>query len=305
MAKRVVGFIGLGLMGRGMAKNILKKGNDLLVMAHRNRAPVEALVAEGAREVTSAAEMAATADFIVICVTGSPEVEAIVRGSPESKGDGIKSGAKAGLVVIDSSTADPVSTAALATELSAAGVSLVDAPLSRTPKEAEAGTLDVMVGASPEDFDKAKPIIECFAGKIVHVGPSGAGHTMKLLNNFVSISYAAIYSEALALGARTGISPKQFHAVIGGGRMSCGFYDTFMKYVVERDRDAHKFTLQNAHKDMRYLMNLANKAGAANVVAPVVKGYLASAEAMGKGGDYLPMLSDHIAMLNGVDLGKP
>ena len=238
MAKRVVGFIGLGLMGRGMAGNILTKGNDLLVMAHRNRAPVDELVAKGAREVKSAREMAAAADVIVICVTGSPEVEAIVRGQ-----NGILAGAKPGLLVIDSSTADPVSTAALAEELKAAGVSLVDAPLSRTPKEAEAGTLDCMVGASDEDFAKAKPVIECFAAKIVHVGPSGAGHTMKLINNFVSISYAAIYSEALSLGARIGISPKQFHAVIGGGRMSCGFYDTFMKYVVERDRDAHKFTI--------------------------------------------------------------
>jgi len=299
MAKSTVGFIGLGLMGRGMAKNILTKGNDLLVMAHRNRGPVDALVGMGAREVKTPGEMAATADFICICVTGSPEVEAVMRGA-----DGILAGARAGLIVIDSSTSDPVSTAALAAEMQAKGVAMVDAPLSRTPKEAEAGTLDVMVGAADESFAKAKPVIECFAGKIVHVGPVGAGHTMKLLNNFVSISYAAIYSEALALGARTGISPKQFHAVIGGGRMSCGFYDTFMKYVVERDRDAHKFTLRNAHKDMRYLMNLANAAGAANVVAPVVKGYLASAEAMGKGDDYLPMLSDHIASLNGVSLGK-
>jgi hypothetical protein len=243
--------------------------------------------------------MAAAAEVIVICVTGSPEVEGVVRGA-----DGILAGAKPGLIVIDCSTADPVSTAALSAEMQAKGVSMVDAPLSRTPKEAEAGTLDVMAGAADDVFAKAKPVIECFAGKIVHVGPTGAGHTMKLINNFVSISYAAIYSEAMALGARTGISPKQFHAVIGGGRMSCGFYDTFMKYVVERDRDAHKFTIRNAHKDMRYLMNLANTAGSANVVAPVVKGYLASAEAMGKGGDYLPMLSDHVASLNGVSLGK-
>jgi 3-hydroxyisobutyrate dehydrogenase-like beta-hydroxyacid dehydrogenase len=299
MSKKVVGFIGLGLMGRGMAKNILKKGNDLLVMAHKNRAPIDELVGMGAREVKTPKAMAEAAEIIVICVTGSPEVEGIVRGK-----DGILAGAEPGLIVIDSSTADPVSTAALAEELKAAGAALVDAPLSRTPKEAEAGTLDVMVGAAEEDFAKAKPIIECFAGKIVHVGPTGAGHTMKLINNFVSISYAAIYSEAMALGARTGISPKQFHAVIGGGRMSCGFYETFMKYVIERDRDAHKFTIKNAHKDLRYLMNLANAAGSANVVAPVVKGYLASAEAMGKGGDYLPMLSDHIASLNGVSLGK-
>ena len=299
MAKNVVGFIGLGLMGHGMAKNILAKGNDLLVMAHRNRAPVDDLIKRGAREAGTASEMAAAADFIVLCVTGSPQVEEILRGPK-----GIKAGARKGLVVIDSSSSDPISTKALAAELRETGVTLIDAPLSRTPKEAEAGTLDCMVGGDEAGFAKAKPIIECFAAKIVHVGPTGAGHTMKLINNFVSIGYATIYSEALALGARVGISPAQFHAVIGGGRMSCGFYDTFMKYVVERDRDAHKFTLANAHKDMRYLANLATEAGAAPFAQSVVKNYLASAEAMGKGGDYLPMLSDHVAALNGVSLAK-
>jgi 3-hydroxyisobutyrate dehydrogenase-like beta-hydroxyacid dehydrogenase len=299
MAKRTIGFVGLGLMGHGMAKNILEKGNDLLVLAHSNRAPVDDLVARGAREVTSARAMAAEADAIVLCVTGSPQVEEIVRG-PE----GIKAGARPGLYVIDSSTSDPVSTAALGAELAAAGVRLVDAPLSRTPKEAEAGTLDCMVGAEPADFEAVRPVIACFAAKIVHVGPPGAGHVMKLLNNFVSIGYASLYSEALTLGAKVGIAPGQFHAVIGGGRMSCGFYETFMKYVVERDRDAHKFTIRNAHKDMRYLANLASDAGMANFVHAVVKSYLASAEAMGKGDDYLPMLSDHVAALNGVSLAK-
>jgi 3-hydroxyisobutyrate dehydrogenase-like beta-hydroxyacid dehydrogenase len=297
MAKRIVGFIGVGLMGHGMAKNILEKGNDLLVMAHRNRAPVDDLVGRGAREVRTPAEMAATAAMIGICVTSSSEVEAIVRGPA-----GIKQGAKPGLFVIDSSSSDPESTTALAAELAAVGVTLVDAPLSRTPKEAEAGTLDCFVGGSEEAFAAAKPVIQCFAAKIVHVGPTGAGHTMKLINNFISIGYAALYSEALALCARVGIGAAEFHAVIGGGRMSCPFYDTFMKYVVERDRDAHRFTIQNAHKDLRYLTSLANQAGVANFAGSVVKNYLATAEAMGKGGHYLPMLSDHIAALNGVSL---
>ena len=299
MAKRTVGFIGVGLMGHGMATNILAKGNDLLVMAHTNRAPVEDLVARGAREAKTAAEIAVGAESVVLCVTGSPQVEEIVRGPR-----GILAGARPGLVVIDCSSSDPVSTRALAEELAGAGVTLVDAPLSRTPKEAEEGTLDCMVGADCEVFEAVEPLIACFAAKIVHVGPTGAGHTMKLLNNFVAISYAAIYSEALALGARVGIGPAEFHAVIGGGRMSCGFYDTFMQYVVGRDRDAHRFTIQNAHKDLRYLMGLANQTGAVNFVGAEVKNYLASAEAMGKGGDYLPMLSDHIAALNGLRLGK-
>ncbi len=297
MAKRIVGFIGVGMMGHGMAKNILEKGNDLLVMAHTNRAPVDDLLARGASEVKSAAEMAGAADIVVLCVTGSPQVEAIIRGP-----QGILAGAKPGLTLIDCSSSDPISTKALAAELAAIDVTLVDAPLSRTPKEAAEGTLDCMVGAEPEVLEAVRPVIACFAAKIVLVGPTGAGHTMKLLNNFVSISYAAIYSEALAIGAHVGISPAQFHAVIHGGRMSCGFYETFMKYVVERDRDAHKFSLQNAHKDLRYLAGLANEAGAVTFVGAQVKNYLASAEAMGKGEDYLPMLSDHVAMLNGVRL---
>jgi 3-hydroxyisobutyrate dehydrogenase-like beta-hydroxyacid dehydrogenase len=299
MADVTVGFIGLGLMGSGMAKNILAKGFPLLVMAHRKRGAVEDLVARGAREVQTPREMAGAADVIVVCVTGSPEVEAIVRGP-----DGLLAGARNGLLVVDSSTSDPVSTAALAKELAEAGATLVDAPLSRTPKEAEAGTLDCMVGADAEAFAKARPVIACFAAKIVHVGPVGAGHTMKLLNNFVSCGYATLYSEALALGARVGIPAEKFHAVIAGGRMGCPFYDTFMKYVVERDRDAHRFTIANAHKDMRYLANLANQAGVATFAQSVVKNYLAGAEAVGKGGDYLPMLSDHVAAMNGVSLAK-
>lgn len=297
MSKPRVGFIGVGLMGHGMAKNILAKGNGLIVMAHKNRAPVDDLVSRGAGEVQTAAEMAAAANSIVLCVTGSAQVEEIVRGP-----DGILAGARPGLVVIDTSSSDPVSTAALAEELGAVGVTLVDAPLSRTPKEAEEGTLDCMVGADPEVFEAVKPLIACFAAKIVHSGPTGAGHTMKLLNNFVAIGYAAIYSEALALGARVGISPAQFHAVIDGGRMGCPFYETFMKYVVGRDRDAHKFALANANKDLTYLAGLTNQAGAVNFVGAGVKNYLASAVAMGKGGDYLPMLSDHVAALNGVSL---
>ena len=294
---QTVGFIGIGLMGHGMAKNIVEKGFPLLAMAHRNREPLEDLLARGAREAASPRAMAAEADVIVLCVTGSPQVEAMLRGP-----DGIIACGRPGLVVIDSSTSDPVSTAALAADLQSAGMRMVDAPLSRTPKEAEAGTLDCMVGADPETLEAVLPIIRCFAAKVVHVGPVGAGHTMKLLNNFLSIGYASLYSEALALGKKVGITPAQFHAVISGGRMSCGFYETFMQYVVGRDRDAHKFTLQNAHKDVRYLANLANEAGTANFLGSVVKNYLATAEAMGKGGDYLPMLSDHVAALNGVKL---
>lgn len=299
MDKPVIGFIGLGYMGHGMAKNILANGYELVVMGHRNRSPVDDIVSRGATEVATARELSQAARIVHICVTGSQQVEALVSGP-----DGILASGKKGLVVIDCSTSDPVSTEKLAAALEEAGMVMADAPLGRTPREAEAGTLDAMVGCDDKTFAKIRPVIECWAGNIVHLGPVGTGHKMKLLNNFVSLGYAAIYSEAMAIGKRAGITPRQFHAVVGSSRMSNGFYETFMRYVIEGDRDAHKFTLANADKDMRYLANMANAAGAANFLQSVVKDYLSCAVAQGKGEDFLPMLSDHVASLNGVILGE-
>ena len=233
-----IGFVGVGLMGHGMAKNIVEAGYALTVLAHRNREPVEELKGRGAAEAASVAELAAASDVIFLCLPGSPQVEATVAAILAAGADG--------KTIIDTSTSNPVSTRALAERCAAAGVTLIDAPLSRTPKEAWEGTLDTMVGASEADFERVRPLLETWAGKVVRVGETGAGHTMKLLNNFVSLGYASIYSEALAIGAKNGIDAATFHGVIGGGRMDCGFYQTFMQYVVGRDRDAHKFTLRNA-----------------------------------------------------------
>lgn len=295
MANKTIGFIGVGLMGHGMAKNIVEKGYPLLVMGHRNRAPVEDLVGRGAKEVKTPREMAEQADIIHLCVTGSPQVEAILRGP-----DGILAGARKGLVVIDTSTADPTSTLALADELAAKGAHMVDAPLSRTPKEAEAGTLDTMVGADPEIFEAIKPVLACWSTNIVPIGKVGDGHKMKLLNNFIAMGYAALYSEALAVGEKVGISAETFNSVIGSGRMSNGFYETFMKWTLERDENAHKFAISNGHKDMRYLAAMAGEAGAVNPLGAAVKNYFAGAEAVGQGEKYVPMLADYVRELNGL-----
>ena len=106
---------------------------------------------------------------------------------------------------------------------------MVDAPLSRTPKEAWEGTLDTMVGASDAVFARLKPVLDTWAGRVVHIGGTGDGHRMKLLNNFIAMGYAALYSEALALAQKVGITPQRFDSVIRGGRMDCGFYQTFMQ----------------------------------------------------------------------------
>ena len=140
--KQRVGFVGVGYMGHGMAKNLVEKGHPLSIKGNRNRQPIDDLIARGARELATPREIAEASDIVFLCLPGSPQVEEAVRGA-----DGLKAGARAGLIIVDTSTADPNSTLALAAELGPLGVRFIDAPLGRTPKEAESGELDTMIGA--------------------------------------------------------------------------------------------------------------------------------------------------------------
>jgi 3-hydroxyisobutyrate dehydrogenase-like beta-hydroxyacid dehydrogenase len=295
--KPVIGFIGLGFMGHGMAANLRKAGYTLWVRGRSNRVPVESLLAMGALEAASPKDMAARCDILHICLSNSAQIEAVFRGP-----DGILAGARPGLIVIETSTADPASTEALAAELAAKGGHFVDAPLGGTPVQAEAGQLSAMVGCDEAVFDRVQPVIAAWATRITRIGPVGSGHKMKLLMNFLSLSYGALFSEAVVLGAKVGIDAATIRSVIAPSRMGCGFFDTFMSYVVDRNRDAHKFTLENAAKDMRYLNDMAFDANMVNIMAGAAKQYYTHAIATGKGGDYVPMLSDLVAAMNGVDM---
>jgi hypothetical protein len=295
-----IGFIGVGLMGHGMAKCLVEKGYPLTVIGRRNRAPIEDLKARGAKEVATPAELANRASIIFLCVTGAGDVAEVVRGPT-----GIASTAKPGTVIIDCTTSDPAVTIALAGELDAKGIKLVDAPLGGTPAQAAAGQLSAMVGADAETFARIEPVIAAWAARVTHIGAVGDGHKMKLLNNFLSMGYAAIYAEALTLAHRMGISPQRFDSVLRGSRMDCGFYQTFFKYVLERDRDAHKFTLANAYKDVRYLSQMADSVQMPNPVGAAVKNVLGLAVGLGHAEKFVPMLSDIVAGLQGIDLTEP
>ena len=294
-----VGFIGLGLMGHGMAKNLVDKGYALSIYARKASEVTADLQQRGATLRGSAAEVAQHASVVFLCVTGSKDVEAIVRGP-----QGLKAGLQAGSVVVDCSTSDPVSTQALEAELQEIGVHLVDAPLSRTPKEAWEGSLDTMVGADPEVFARIEPLLKTFAGRIVHLGATGTGHRMKLINNFVSLGYAALYAEALTLSQAVGITPAMFDSVIRGGRMDNLFYQTFMEFTLRGNKEAHKFTLTNAFKDLRYLESMADDAGVSNPLGNAVKNSFGQAVRQGGPDKMVPMLPGLVAGLSGVQL-KP
>ncbi|MDT7952600.1 MAG: NAD(P)-dependent oxidoreductase [Acetobacteraceae bacterium] len=291
-----IGFIGLGLMGHAMAANIVDKGWPLAVLAHRKREAVDDLVTRGATEVTTPRAMAETCDIVVLCVPGSPQVEANIQGP-----DGLAAAGKP-LLIIDCSTSEPATTIRLAEALTPQGIMLIDAPLGRTPKDAWDGTLDAMVGGPAELVARARPVLEAFAGRIVETGPLGTGHTMKLLNNFLSMGYAALYAEALMVGAKAGLTPLVFDSVIRGGRMDSPAYQTFFKYVLERDRNAHRFSMGNALKDMSYLAGFAQALGVANPMGAAIRNSFALPVAAGRGEDYVPMLSDFVAEANGTSL---
>ncbi len=293
-----IGFVGVGLMGHGMAKNLLEKGYSLTVIGHRNRGPVDDLLSKGASEAKSLGDLAAACSIVHICAPGSPEVETIVDGLLETMAEGG--------IIVDCSTSDPVSTARLAATALSKGVQFADAPLGGTPVQAEAGELSAMVGAADAIFARLQPVISCWAKNIIHIGGVGDGHRMKLLNNFLSLGYGALYSEALAIGNKVGLSPEKFDSVIRGSRMDCGFYQTFMGHLIEGNRESHKFTLTNAHKDLRYLESMADSAGALNPIGNAVKNSFAFACANGGDGpkDYVPHLPEFVGQMSGTTL-KP
>jgi len=295
-AKPTIGFIGVGYMGHGMAKNILKGGYPLWIKGNRNRQPIESLVGMGATEAGSIKELAENCDIIHLCLSNSEQVQAAIRD------EGILAGARPGTIIIDTSTSDPTVTLTLAAELAQAGMHMVDAPLGRTPKEAESGELDAMVGCSEEIFAQVAPVIDCWAGTITRIGEVGTGHKMKLLMNFLGASYASLYSEAVSLGAAVGISPHTFREVIAPSRLGSGFFNTFMQYTCDRDENAHKFSIDNMAKDIRYVNAMATDAGVMNVMASAARHYYTHTQAIGAGGDFVPMLSDHVGRLNGLDI---
>lgn len=295
-----IGFVGVGLMGHGMAKNLLEKRYPLTIIGHRNREPIDDLLTKGASEARTITELGAASSTVHICAPGSPQVENIVAELL----DGMASGG----VIIDCSTSDPVSTERLAKQAAEKNISFVDAPLGGTPVQAEAGELSAMVGADDHVFERVEPVMSSWAKSIVHIGGVGTGHRMKLLNNFLSLGYAALYSEALAIGNKAGITPQTFDSVIRGGRMDCGLYQTFMGHLIDGNRDSHKFTMTNALKDMRYMQSMADGVGAANPIGNAIKNSYAYACANGGDGpqDYIPQLPEYIAHLNGTSFNpKP
>ena len=302
MSNPRIGFIGLGLMGHGMAKNLVTKGFPLTVRAHRNRKPLEDLIAAGATEVKGNADVARNADIVFLCVTGAPQVEEIVFGN-----DGIMTAARDGLIVVDTSTSEPATTAKTREALAQKGVAFVDAPLARTPVEAEQGRLNVMVGADDAMFAKLKPVLAAFAENIIHAGPPGHGLVLKLINNFMAQAICTASAEAVATAAKAGLSIRRLHEVVSAGAVNSGLFQMVVGKMLEGgDLTGLKFTLSNAAKDLRYYTHFTESLMLPSIIGEAVHQTLVTANALGFGDKYVASLIEAQEKLTGTRIvGAP
>ena len=293
MDKPRIGFIGLGLMGHGMAANLLRKGFPLAVKVNRDRSRLGDILGAGARECATNAQAAEQADFVILCVTGSPQVEEIVFGA-----QGLLCAARPGLVVIDTSTSEPGTTARCREALGAKGTRFVDAPLARTPKEAEEGRLNSMVGADDATFALVKPVLAAFCENIFHVGPPGAGHTLKLVNNFMALTIAASIAEAFAVAAKAGVRLDKLVEVVSQGALNSNIFQMIGGGAVAGDLTRMKFSIANAAKDLRYYTHLAESLPIASFIGESVHQSFAQAVSLGLGDKLLGSMIEAQEQIN-------
>ncbi len=241
--KKTIGLIGVGMMGHGIASSLQRHGHALVLLEHPGNQPVQDLLAAGARQLGSPAQLAREVDFLVLCVTGSAQVEAVMTAS-----DGVLQGLRAGSTVVDCSTSVPASTVHLASLVSQQGSNMLDAAMTRTPKEAALGRLNLLVGGDAAVLLSCRAVLECFAENITHVGPIGSGHRMKLLHNYVSLGMVSLVAEAAACAQNAQVDMSNFVQILETGGAKGIALDRLKPYLLEGSTSGLSFSLTNAVK---------------------------------------------------------
>jgi 3-hydroxyisobutyrate dehydrogenase-like beta-hydroxyacid dehydrogenase len=295
-----VGFIGVGLMGHGVAKNILEKGGyKLTVLGHRNRVPIDDLIGRGADEAADPQALAAVSDVVMLCLPSSAEVETVVYGA-----HGLFGAMRHGTIVIDTTTADPAVTRKIGTDFAEHGVAMIDAALGRTPKEAEAGKLAAYVGGDREVLARVRPILECYADTIVHCGDLGAGTTCKLISNSVSIGIVALLAEAIATAAKVGVDLDALADVLGAGGADGRMWRRIEPWLRSGDDSHLRGPIRIAAKDVRTYGRVAENAGSAIPIAQAINQTLRLVLNHGHADEFLPVLPGILAELNGAPIKR-
>jgi 2-hydroxy-3-oxopropionate reductase len=272
-----VGFIGLGVMGRPMARNLMRGGHTLHVWARRAES-TRPLVAEGARAHDSPAALARVSEAVFTMVTGSSDLEAVVLGE-----SGAIHGMARGSTLVDMETVAPTTARMLARVLGERGMDMLDAPVSGGPAGAEQGTLSIMVGGERAVFERLMPLFECLGKKIVHMGGHGAGQTTKACNQLALLVAAQGAAEALSLARRCGLDPALVREVLLAGVAGSRVLELFGRRMVERDFSAG-IEARLYHKDLAIALELAHREGQALPAGAVVMQHVNALMGRGEGG---------------------
>jgi 3-hydroxyisobutyrate dehydrogenase-like beta-hydroxyacid dehydrogenase len=288
-----IGFVGAGLMGHGAAKHIMAKGWPLTVLAHRNRAPIDDLVSRGASEAKSVAELTINSDIVFLCLPDTPTVDAVLHAER-----GVLAGAHPDLIVLDMTTSLPEATRRFAAELAEHGARMLDAPMTRTPIEAEEGRINVLLGGDEETVAKVRPVVESFCENVWHVGPLGAAHTFKLVHNFVAICTMAVSIEAGVAARRLGIDMAQFYDIATQGGADSVMFRKVAAYSARGDGAGLQAHASTALKDLRYFNSLADDAGLHVTMPKAAQQLFQLACTMGHADTHIPALYDLFAGIN-------
>lgn len=291
-----IGFLGMGIMGRGMAANLIRKGHDVVVW---NRTPerTEPLVAMGAGSAASPAEVASQCPVVMICVSDTPDVREVALGP-----GGVVEGLTAGTLVIDHSTISPIATRDLAGSVEARGGSWLDAPISGGSEGAARGTLSIMVGGSESDFERARPLMEAFGTTITHVGPVGSGQMVKLVNQILVVGNQLAVSEALLFAQAAGLDLRRTLAAVEGGAAGSWMLSNRGPQMITRDWRPG-FTIDLQQKDLRLVLEAADQLGVPALGTSLVFNLYRSLQALGLGSEGNHALVKALEILAGTEMG--
>ncbi|HXF62221.1 MAG TPA: NAD(P)-dependent oxidoreductase [Caldilineaceae bacterium] len=295
MAERV-GFIGLGIMGRGMARNLLKAGFPLRVW-NRTASRMQPLVDEGAEAGESPADVAAHSDIIITCVSDTPDVEAVILGE-----NGVIHGAKPGSLVIDCSTISPKVTKEIAAKLAEKGIHMLDAPISGGSEGAARGTLSIMVGGDADQFERAMPVFQAMGKTITHIGPSGTGQTVKLVNQVLVVGNCLAMCEALLLAQAGGVDLQKTYDAISQGAAGSWMFTNRGPQIMRRDWRPG-FTVALQQKDLRLVLEAADELGVPLAGTSLIFNLYRTLEARGLGEEGNHALIKALEALAGFEVG--
>lgn len=291
MTNPSIGFIGLGLMGGNMVENLQKRGFQLNVM-DRNQDAVAKVIARGNATVCSSAkELAAKSDIVMLALTTSTVVEQLVYAE-----DGILAGIKEGAILIDFGTSIPASTRKIGADLKKKGAGMIDAPLGRTPAHAKDGLLNIMAAGDLDTFNKVKPILEQQGENVFHLGALGAGHTTKLINNFIGMTTVTAMSQAFAVADKAGVDRGQLYEIMSSGPSNSPFMGFCKNYAVDGVSDLG-FSIANANKDLGYFVEMVKNLGTVSQIAEGTSANLEAAVEAGMGSGNVPEIYDYFLNL--------